>query len=155
MVSRENWPQTLNKPQLANFRPDRFAKNAGPQPWRTRRELRVGNSNAHLDLIRQLPCTLCERHGESDPHHLRFRAAAKERGVGMKATDRWSVPVCRRCHDEIHALGSRREEGLFRERGFNALALAHALWANTGALPRMNRVLLAHKLAAVREQLRR
>lgn len=142
----------IDRPRVyGNFRPDKFARNAGPQPWLKRREKREGNSNQHLFLIKRLPCLTCGVHGRSDPHHLRHGVAAKGRGVGMKAQDRYCVPLCRACHDAVHMIGSRRERGWFEDYGYQALALADALWVNSGDVSRMNRVLLAHKLAASRE----
>lgn len=144
------WPADLNnlRRQYGNFRPDKFAKNAGRQPWLKRREQREGNSNQHLFLVRQLPCLLCGAKAPSDPHHLRHGIALKHRGVGMKSPDRFCVPLCRSCHDGVHALGSRRERGHFNEHGYEALAVADALWINSGDVARMARVLLAHNLLA-------
>ena len=152
---RDNWPQTFSHEQKPRFKPDRFAEGAGRQPWKTRRERREGNCNAHLFLVRSLPCLICGVRGRSDPHHLRHGQAAKGRGVGMKAQDRFCVPLCRACHDSTHAIGSRRERGYFAEYGYEALAVADALWVNSGDLSRLHRVLLAHKLAASRELLMR
>lgn len=148
-----DWPQDLNASRrvLGNFRPDRFAKNAGPAPWAKRREILEGNSNAHLALIRMLPCSVCEVAKGVHAHHLRSLQAAKERGVGRKASDRWAVSLCRAHHEDIHRYGSRREPEWFMD-GFeiNPHALANALWNNTGDISRLSRVLLAHKLEASR-----
>ena len=155
-MSRD-WPQdpTMVLKRYGNFKPDRFAESAGRQPWANRREKREGNSNRHLFLVKSLPCLICGVVGPSDPHHLRHDLAAKERGVGQKATDRWTLPLCRNCHGDVHALGSRREREWFEDHGYQALALADALWVNSGDLSRLHRVLLAHKLAASRELLMR
>lgn len=150
--------QDLNIPRrmLANFKdPDRFTKNAGRQPWVNRREKRLGNSNAHLYLVRQMQCSVCHRHTDIHAHHLRSGAAAKRRGVGMKSPDMFAVPLCAPHHEDIHHYGSRREVGWFAEYAINPHLLADALWHNTGDIARLNRVLLAHKLAASRELLRR
>ena len=45
MSRREDWPQTFSYEQKSRFKPDRFAKGAGRQPWINRREKRIGNSN--------------------------------------------------------------------------------------------------------------
>jgi hypothetical protein len=108
-------------------------------------ERREGNSKAHLELVRQLPSCVSGVAGPCDPHHLRSGPAAAERGVQMKATDRWVVPITRFEHDELHRLSSRIEEAWFRERGVaDVVELANALWVNTGDLDRMLRVLQAH-----------
>lgn len=110
----------------------------------TAAEKRDGNSKAHLALIRQLPCCITGKRAPSDPHHLR-EGLAHERGIGRKATDRWTVPVCRSIHEDLHKVGSRQEWEWFRKRGIeDPLELAAALYRNTGDLERMQRVLEAH-----------
>ncbi len=148
MVERSDWPQTLNKPMLANFKDkDRFVPHAGRQKWQATRS---GMSPAHLALLRQLPCTVCHERAHH-AHHLRSGVAAKERGVGIKATDRWAVGLCFHHHDDVHRVGSRQECHWFSQWAIDPHLLANALWAGTGDLGRMGRILLAHKLAASRE----
>jgi len=105
---------------------------------------RPGMSKRHLALICQLPCCVTGRPGPSDPHHIKSGPARLERGTGLKATDRWLVPLSREKHSEIEDLGSRNEEAWFRERGIDVVALAEALWAATGDLQEMERVLFKH-----------
>lgn len=127
-----------------NFKPDRY--QARPPRWKTRKELREGNSREHLALIRQLPCCICGTKGTRaiHAHHLRSEAAARTRGVGMKAPDSMTVPLCWLHHDELHALGSRREVQWFKDQcEINPHALADSLWNNTGDLTRLHRVLQA------------
>ena len=154
MSRRADWPKTLSQPMYGNFRPsvtERAALKA-PAQWR---KARPGMSPQHLDLVRKLPCTVCEAISRIDPHHLKSSAAAKERGVFLKATDRWAVPVCRFHHDEVERLGSRNERAWFDRWGIDPHDLANALWAATGDLARMGRVLIAHKQGALRELGRR
>lgn len=110
-------------------------------------ERREGNSSAHLALIRKMPCCTCLMvHERNDPHHLKSELAGAERGVGMKATDKWTVPLCRRCHDEVESIGSRKEVGFFEWYGISDVhELAHALWKETGDLGRMIKILMAHR----------
>jgi hypothetical protein len=98
-------------------------------------------SPAHLALIRQLPSCLSGKGPPCDPHHLRVPS---ERGVGLKATDRWAVPLTRVEHEECHTVGSRKEELWFIARGCDVYSLANGLWQQTGDLERMLRVLEAH-----------
>lgn len=136
-----------------NFRKDKYAALVVPHKWRNDRE-RPGMSAAHLALIRKLPCTCCYRIRGNEAHHLKSLAAAKERGVGMKATDRWTVSMCAPFghHHELEQLGSRREVEWFWDNfGINPHALADALWRGTGDLARMGRIMLAHKLVASKE----
>lgn len=136
-------PQEIRPPKVyGNFRPslsERSKKHVSAQ------ERREGNSAAHLALIRQLPSCVSGSLGPCDPHHLRSGAALAERGVGMRATDRWAVPLLRIEHDELHRISSRLEEAWFRERGVgDVIELANAIYVNTGDLERMLRVLQAH-----------
>jgi hypothetical protein len=45
-----------------------------------------------------MPCLVCGRK-PSDPHHLRF---AQPRALGRKASDEFTVPLCRMHHREVH-----------------------------------------------------
>jgi len=53
----------------------------------------------HLELVRSRPCCVCSSPAPSDAHHY------GRRGVGQKADDWQTVPLCRRCHDGWHAQG--------------------------------------------------
>ena len=50
----------------------------------------------YLDFVRGLPCGVCLS-GESDPHHLQSRGAG--------GSDYTSIPLCRRHHSGLHAMG--------------------------------------------------
>lgn len=102
---------------------------------------RPGMSAAHLDLIRKLPCTHCLAVGKCEAHHL--KAGTNERGMGLRSTDRWAVPLCHDCHMELEAMGSRNEAKWFDLVGVVPVELASALWYSTGDLPTMLRILLA------------
>jgi len=79
----------------------------------------------HLMMIRQcFSCVSGERPCQA--HHLRI---GEERGVALKAGDRWAVPLTMDEHYMCHRVGGKREEEWFRERGVTdvrrmALALA-------------------------------
>ena len=64
--------------------------------------------------------------------------------MGLKATDRWAVPLTRDEHEECHTVGSRKEEDWFLARGVDCFALANALWQQTGDLQRMTKIVEAH-----------
>lgn len=130
------------KAGLANFRPPVRERTKVKPSAQQRRE---GNCEKHLALIRELPCCVTGRAGPNDPHHLKSGPAAKERGVGMRATDRWTVPLCRVAHDEVERIGSRHEEKWFRENGIpDVVELAAALWNSTGDLKRMTKIVQSH-----------
>jgi hypothetical protein len=142
-------PMELKTVLLNNLRPNRFAKlDLRRSPQRASR--RPGMSAAHLEAIRQLPCSLCEERRGIQSHHLKSGPAARERGIGMKATDRWAVPLCIDHHAEVERLGSRREREWFLRWAIDPHLLAQALWNAKGEPVRMDFVLRAHKQQALR-----
>jgi hypothetical protein len=56
----------------------------------------------HLRFVASQPCVLCGR-TPSDPHHIKF---AGQRAMGRKVGDRFTVPVCRLHHRELHRRGN-------------------------------------------------
>ena len=143
-MRRDDWPQTLNKAMLANFKdPDRFTKHAGRAPWRARRLSR----GQHLFLVGRLWSTLGHERTDIDCHHLQGGPARKHHGLGMKSPDRFVVPLAHWRHMELHSLGSRHELEYFMDNGgINPYHLADALYINSGELARMGRVLVAHQM---------
>lgn len=105
---------------------------------------RPGMSPEHLEAIRRMPSCLSGRK-PCDPHHLKCGPAGLERGVGLRATDRWAIPITRDEHNAIERLGSRQEFAWFLARGINCLELATALWNARGDDEAMLRVLQAHR----------
>lgn len=58
----------------------------------------------YLKRVRLEPCLVCQgARGGSDPHHLMIMGG---RGTGLRADDRWAVPLCRLHHDELHSMGN-------------------------------------------------
>lgn len=137
-----DWPQELRKERVyGNFKPPRRERMKKKE---RAADKRPGMSEAHLSLIRKMPCCVTLRVPAGEAHHL--KAGTGERGMGLRSTDRWAVPVCRSVHDEIERIGSRNEVSWFRDHGIeDPIELAAALWANTGDLPRMIAVLMAHR----------
>ena len=77
---------------------------------RTKRKKFAG----HLGFVRSFQCLIADHHrcdGPVDPHHLQDGYTAdipsEERpGIGKKAHDKWTVPLCRLgAHREIHSIG--------------------------------------------------
>ena len=126
---------------LGNFRKTGLKKpKHANSKWSDDRE---GMSDDHLVMIRQLPCCHCLRTPAGEAHHL--KEGTKERGMSVRSTDRWSVPLCRLHHDEIERVGTRNETAWFLKIGIDPIELAQALWRSTGDLAKMIRVLLAHR----------
>lgn len=86
-----------------------------PEPRRRR-------DREHLRLVASHPCLVCGRQ-PSDAHHLRF---AQPRALARKVSDEFTVPLCRSCHQQLHAKGDERE--WWRERGINPEPVAESLW---------------------------
>src|SRR5262252_5980170 len=93
-----------------------------PEPRRIR-------DRDHIRHVMKQPCLICGRR-PSDPHHLRF---AQSRALGRKASDEFTVPLCRTHHREIHHCGD--ESSWWRTTEVDPLATARALWLETHPLP--------------------
>jgi hypothetical protein len=87
----------------------------------------------HLRAIIKQPCLVCGRK-PSDPHHLRF---AQPKALGRKASDEFTVPLCRMHHREVHRVGDER--AWWKAAGIDPLKVAYTLWKeariNEGRLP--------------------
>jgi hypothetical protein len=82
----------------------------------------------HVRFVASQPCLVCGR-VPSDPHHLKF---AEQRAMGRKASDRFTVPVCRLHHRELHRLGNER--AWWENQGVDPLLIAASLWEKTHAV---------------------
>ena len=56
--------------------------------------------------VKKQPCCGCGNQSD-DPHHITGNGLG---GMGMKASDFHVIPLCRRCHDALHANTSKWEE---------------------------------------------
>jgi ERF superfamily len=81
----------------------------------------------HLRFVAAQPCLICGR-TPSDPHHIKF---AELRALGRKVSDRFTVPLCRLHHRELHRRGNERL--WWQNKGINPLPVAAALWTETHA----------------------
>lgn len=62
--------------------------------------------NAHLSYVRRLPCASCGIAGPCDAAHVRMPDLSRGKrytGKGEKPSDRWTVPLCRPCHERQHS----------------------------------------------------
>jgi hypothetical protein len=85
-------------------------------------------SKEHLRFVANQPCLICGR-TPSHAHHVRF---AQSRGLGLKVSDEFTVPLCAIHHSEIHSMGDERK--WWELRKINPLTIARALWRQ-GRLP--------------------
>ena len=100
------------------------------------RDKRPGMSEKHLANIRKLCCSLCMESAPSQVHHLKRDTG--ERGMQLRATDKWGIPLCLTCHDYVERLGTRNEPTWFKQ-------LAESLWGNRHSLAAMQLVFISNK----------
>jgi hypothetical protein len=87
----------------------------------------------HLRFVATQPCLVCGR-TPSDAHHLKF---AERPAMGRKVSDKFTVPVCRLHHRDLHGRGNERS--WWDGQGIDPLPIAANLWrtshadASTGA----------------------
>ena len=82
----------------------------------------------HLKFVASQPCLLCGR-TPSDAHHIKF---AEQRAMGRKVGDRFTVPLCRLHHRELHRRGN--EAAWWEGQGIDPLGIAATLWNKTHAV---------------------
>jgi hypothetical protein len=91
---------------------------AFPEPRRQR-------NKPHLRFVARQPCVICGRQ-PCDAHHLRF---AQTRGLGLKVSDEFTVPLCRGHHRELHRAGN--EANWWNACGVDPMDTARKLWIET------------------------
>ena len=86
----------------------------------------------HLRFVAKQPCLVCGRQ-PCDPHHLRI---AQSRGLSLKVSDEFTVPLCRAHHRELHSAG--KETDWWSKMGIEPLGVARGLWLGTRPLPEIS-----------------
>jgi hypothetical protein len=79
----------------------------------------------HLKFVAGQSCLVCGR-TPSDAHHIKF---AEQRAMGRKVSDKFTVPICRLHHRELHRRGNER--AWWQQQDIEPLAVAAALWKKT------------------------
>lgn len=79
----------------------------------------------HLRFVASQPCLVCGR-TPSDAHHIKF---AEQRAMGRKVSDKFTVPICRLHHRELHWRGDER--AWWATQAIDPLAIAANLWGKT------------------------
>ena len=87
---------------------------------------------SHLRFVAKQPCLVCGRQ-PCDPHHLRI---AQSRGLSLKVSDEFTVPLCRAHHRELHSAG--KETDWWSKMGIEPLGVARGLWLGTRPLPEIS-----------------
>jgi hypothetical protein len=76
----------------------------------------------HLRFVASQPCLICGR-SPSHAHHVRY---AQSKGLSLKVSDEFTVPLCATHHQHIHTTGNER--GWWQERNIDPLKIANTLW---------------------------
>jgi DNA recombination protein Rad52 len=76
----------------------------------------------HLRYVASQPCVICGR-SPSHAHHVRY---AQRRGLGIKVSDEFTVPLCATHHQQLHNTTKERE--WWQERKIDPLIVAGTLW---------------------------
>lgn len=85
-------------------------------------EPRRVRSKEHLRFVASRPCLICGR-TPAQAHHVRF---AQPRGLGLKVSDEFTVPLCAIHHSENHKTGDER--AWWAKRAIDPLKVARQLW---------------------------
>ena len=83
----------------------------------------------HRQFVSAQACVICGRQ-PSDAHHLRF---AQPRGLGLKVSDEYTVPLCRSHHRDLHRTGN--ELRWWAQFGVQPKSTAYKLWTTTHPIP--------------------
>ena len=104
----------LRSPEAARPKIDKSVLTLG-EPKRIR-------CKEHLRFVASQPCLICGR-SPSHAHHIRY---AQSKGLSLKVSDEFTVPLCAIHHHHIHTTGRERE--WWQERNIDPLTVASRLW---------------------------
>ncbi len=137
---------------LPNPKPTLSEREAVKRARKSKQQRREGNCEKHLALIRLCPCAITLTQPAGEVHHLKSGAAGKDRGVGMRAQDKWGIPLEHFTHMDLERHGSRREYEYLAARGLHdPCGLAAALWdCATKTVEAYTQIILAHREVKVR-----
>lgn len=108
----------------------------------------------HTKFIRSLPCCVCGSRKQVEAAHVRMASAVhgkRETGGAEKPDDSWTVPLCRRHHqDDPQAQHRIGEKAFWELHGIDPFLLALALWCATGDEDRAEAVIAETMARAAR-----
>jgi hypothetical protein len=107
-------PTDVGSPKVARSKIDKSVLTFG-EPKRIR-------CKEHLRFVASQPCLICGR-VPSHAHHVRY---AQSRGLSLKVSDEFTVPLCAIHHHHVHTTGQERE--WWQERNIDPLIIASRLW---------------------------
>jgi ERF superfamily len=82
-------------------------------------------SKAHLAFVASQPCLVCKM-APCDAHHLKV---AQPRSLGRKVSDEFTVPLCRKHHQELHRHGN--EANWWANMQLAPIPIAKELWESS------------------------
>ena len=94
----------------------------------------------HLRFVSSQPCVICGR-TPSHAHHVRY---AQPRGLGLKVSDEFTVPLCATHHQQLHTTTKERE--WWQERNIDPLEIARRLWQETRPAPAVSSLALERSI---------
>lgn len=86
----------------------------------------------HLAFVRQLPCIVCGDDLTVEAAHIRFsdlHAGKRSTGMAEKSDDKFTVPLCSKCHRAQHRCSER---GWWEAKAIDPVKVALALYVNHG-----------------------
>jgi len=117
------------KNNVESRRPECSARPKVDKSVLTISEPKRHRSKQHLRFVAQHACLICGR-SPTHAHHLRH---AQPKGLGLKVSDEFTVPLCAVHHSENHASGDERR--WWQERHIDPLPVAEQLWQRTNGTP--------------------
>jgi hypothetical protein len=121
LVKQANTPQALEETNVARF-DDPVARRIIDKSTLAISEPKRIRCKEHLRYVASQPCVICGRL-PSHPHHVRY---AQSRGIGLKVSDEFVIPLCAIHHRQLHQTTKERE--WWQERKIDPLMIADALW---------------------------
>jgi DNA recombination protein Rad52 len=121
LVKQANTAQALEKTNVARS-DDPVARRIIDKSILAISEPRRIRCKEHLGYVASQPCVICGR-SPSHAHHVRY---AQRRGLGIKVSDEFTVPLCATHHQQLHNTTKERE--WWQDRKIDPLVIAGTLW---------------------------
>jgi len=121
LVKQAGTPQALEKTNVARS-DDPVARRIIDKSTLAISEPKRIRCKEHLRYVASQPCVICGR-SPSHAHHVRY---AQRRGLGIKVSDEFTVPLCATHHHQLH--NTTKERDWWQERRVDPLIIAGALW---------------------------
>lgn len=132
---RFNKEQRAAIARVDGFKRDARKADKKARPKSEKADRGRARDNAHLAFIRRLPCVASFiRTGRLEygcqAAHVRMVRDGKPGGMGVKPSDKWTVPLSAEAHDEQTNRGGER--GFWAALGVDPINLAERLYAVSG-----------------------